>query len=134
MFLVCFRFLFCFDCSFIIVGDTYFVQWVGGFFWFVGSWVVGSVCLPGVCALGPWGCSSTSSCFLAGLVLSGFFSLIRPYRIGVQRRWLELSFFLFFLDCYCFLGALYGVQPLHPLVNLQLCYLSFLQRLLSVIL
>jgi len=44
----------------------------------------------------------------------------------------SFSFFFFFLDCYCFLGALYGVHPLHPPVNLQLCYLSFLQRSLSV--
>jgi hypothetical protein len=75
------------------------------FCWFVGSWVVGSVCLPGVCALGPWGCSSASSCFLAGLVLAGFFSLIRPCRVGVQRRWLELFFFFFFFGLLLFFGG-----------------------------
>jgi hypothetical protein len=89
MFLVCFRFLFCLGCSFVIVGDTYVVHCLGGSCWFVGSRVAGSVCLAGVYALGHWGCSSASSCFLTSLVLAGFFSLILPCRVGVQRRWFD---------------------------------------------
>jgi len=69
-----------------------------------GSWVPGSVYLPRVCALGPWGCSSACSCFLVGLVLAILLCLIWPYRIGVQRRWLEFFFFSFFWDYYCFWG------------------------------
>jgi hypothetical protein len=73
---------------------------------FIGSVAfVGSVCFPGVFTLGPWGCSSTSSCLLVGLVLAGLFSLIRPCRVGVQRRWLELFFFLFFFGLLLFFGG-----------------------------
>jgi hypothetical protein len=96
MFVVCFWFLLCLGCSFVIVGDTYVVHWLGGSCWFVGSWVAGYVCLPGVCALGPWGCNSTYSCFFTALVLVVLFCLIRPCRIGVQRWWLEILFFLSF--------------------------------------
>jgi hypothetical protein len=42
--------------------------------------------------------------------------------------------FSFFLDYYCFLGALYGVQLLHPRVDMQLCYFPCLSRPISVIL
>jgi hypothetical protein len=104
-------FLLCLGCSFVIVGDTYVVHWLGGSCWFIGSWVTGSVCLAGVCALGPWGCSSACSCFLATLVLVVFFCLIQPCRVGVQRRWLELFFFLFFGLLLFFGGALRCSSP-----------------------
>jgi hypothetical protein len=45
MLVVCFWFLLCFGCSFVIVGDTYVVCWFGGCCLFVGSSVVGSFCL-----------------------------------------------------------------------------------------
>jgi hypothetical protein len=101
--------------------------------WFVGSWVVGSVCLARVYALGPWGCSWACSCFLAGLVLVVFFCLIRLCRVGVLRWWLELVFFFFFWIIIVF-WPLYGVQPLHPRVDMQLCYFPCLARSISVLL
>jgi hypothetical protein len=45
MLLVCFRLLLCLGCSFVIVGDTYVVYWLGGSCWFVGCWF----CLFGSC-------------------------------------------------------------------------------------
>jgi hypothetical protein len=41
--------------------------------------------------------------------------------------------FSFFLDYYCFLGVLYSVQPLHPRVDMQLCYFPCLSRPIFVI-
>jgi hypothetical protein len=108
MVIECLWFLLCFGCSFVIVGDTYVVYWLGGSCWFVGSWVVGSVCLAQFYALGPWGCSSDYLCVLASLVLVVFFCLIRPCRVGDQHQWLE---FFFFWIIIVFWGALRCSAP-----------------------
>jgi hypothetical protein len=111
MVLVCFRFPLCLGCNFVIVGDTYFVYWLGGSCLFIGSWVAGSVCLARVYTFEPWGSISSCSCFIIGLVLVVFFCLIWPCRVGVQRQWLELFFFLFFWIIISFWGALWCSAP-----------------------
>jgi hypothetical protein len=114
MLVICFWFLLCFGCSFVIVGDTYVVYWFGGCCLFVGSLVrrllVVFVWLK-FTILGPWGCSWACSCFLAGLVLVVFFCLLRLCRVGVLRRHLELFFIIIIIIIYYFLGALRCSDP-----------------------
>jgi hypothetical protein len=89
MFIVCFRFLLCFDYSFVIVGDTYVVFWFGGCFFFASSLVrrlmVVFVWLK-FTILGPWGYSWACSCFLVGLVFVVFFCLLQIYKVGILRQ------------------------------------------------
>jgi hypothetical protein len=74
--------------------------------WFVGCWF----CLFGLgLCFGALGVQFGLSSFLAGLVLAVFFGLIRPCRVGVQRRWLE--FFFFFWIIIVFWGALRCSTP-----------------------
>jgi hypothetical protein len=62
------------------------VRWLLLVRWFIGSSVVGCVCLAQVYDLGPWGCSWACSFFLAGLVLAIFFCFLQLCRVGVLRR------------------------------------------------
>jgi hypothetical protein len=126
-----FVFLFCLGCSFVIVGDTYVVHWLGGSCWFMGCWF----CLFG------WGlCFGALGVQFGLFVLSRWFGPCWCLLFGLALQgWgattvVGAFVFSFFLDYYYFLGALYGVQPLHPPVDMQLCYFLCLLRPISVIL
>jgi hypothetical protein len=69
------------------------VPWLLLVHWFVGSSVVGCVCLAQVYDLGPWGYSWSCLCFLTGLVLVVFFCLLHLCRVGALSRQLEMFFF-----------------------------------------
>jgi hypothetical protein len=125
MLVICFRFLLCFGCNLVIVGDTYVVCWFSGCCLFTGSLVCQLLLVViwlKFTSLGPWGCSWAYSCFLASLLLVLFFCLLRLCKVGFLRRQLELFFFL----------VLWGAQFLHPQVDLWFYCLSCLAKSRSV--
>jgi hypothetical protein len=107
MLVICFWFLLCFGCSFVIVGDTYVVYWFGGCCLFTSLLVrrlLVVVSLAQVYEFGDRGYSWACSCFLTGLVLDVFFCLLHLYRVGVLHQVVGAGFFLLLLLLFgCFM-------------------------------